>query len=438
VLACCILPAASAESGEKKALALELYDKGRYNEALPLLEELDGEGLADGPLLYRLYYCQRRVKSPDARKTQERARLQLEGEVSDSADLEAPFYLANVYRNLGRLTDMRNVAIETTGRVERGDLPQPDSGVGMFRLGKLYADQQREDRAVEWYSKAVERLKGGGGSPLPPYAAWAARYLAERAYDRKEFGEAAAYYSLLPSEEAVSLQELEKMAIAGIRAGLYGQAAEAWRRAERLDPSRADRSRYCAELSAAAEQLGGLPDLSPDGRPWSQLSQDDLQTILSQRAETIRDAMAEADRIDMLMRDLTASATESYGRTATVKKLENSFETVWGKMIPDEQARIDEARAVFVAASLEFAIKRYGLRETAFFGGFAALIFGNEEWDVASRLQGNVARADSSERMAEFKEQAEELIAAASDLLGEGQELSQLERTLKKLKKKMP
>ena len=209
-------------------------------------------------------------------------------------------------------------------------------------------------------------------------------------------------------------------------------------RSTRLDPARADRSRYCARLARAADQLGGLPDSTTEGRRWPELSQEELQTVLSGEAGRIRDALSEANRVDMLMRDLTASATESFGRTGAVKKLEKSFETVWGKMIPERQAEIDGARKLFVAAALEFAIKRYGLRETAFFGGYAPLIFGGEEWDVATRLQGNVARPDAEQRMAQFEGQAEELIAAAADILGEGRELSQLKRTLGRLQKKMP
>jgi tetratricopeptide (TPR) repeat protein len=435
---CCIFPASSAEEKESEARALELYGQGRYGDALPLLEELDRKGLADGPLLYRLYYCQRRLKAPDARQTQERARLQLESELGDATDLETPFYLANVYRNIGRLSDMRRVALEATGRVESGDLPRPESAVAMFQLGKLYADQEKETEAAKWYSRSIEGLTADGQTAMPPYAAWAARYLAERAQERGDHDEAAKYFGLLSPEGSDSIEDLEGMAIAAVRAGRYVQASEAWRRAERLDPARADRSRYCARLATAAGQLGGLPELTADGRQWRELSQEELQAILSGEAERVRDTLKQAIKVDMLMRDLTASATEALGRTGAVKKLENSFETVWGRMIPDRQAVLDGARALFVAASLEFAIKRYGLRETAFFGGYASLIFGREDWDLATRLHENMAHDDAEERASRFQEQADELIEAAEEILGQGKDLSKLKRNLGKVRKKMP
>jgi hypothetical protein len=437
LLACCIPPAASAEKSELEARALELYGQGRYGEALPLLEELDGEGLADGPLLYRLYYCRNHLKAPGARQTQERALVQLESELSEATDLETPFYLANVYRNVGRLTDMRRVASEATGRVESGDLPRPESAVGMFQLGKLYADQDDEESATEWYSGAIDGLVMDDRTQMPAYAAWAARYLADRAEARGDHEAAAEYHSLLSSDGSASGRDLEKAAVGAVRAGAYGRAAAAWRSAAALSPAQADRSRYCARLAEAAGQIGGLPELSPDGRPWKELSQEDLGAILSEKAGIIRNAFTEAHRIDMLMRELTATATESFGSSGAVRKMQRSFEKVWSEMIPDHQLTVDGAREYFVAASLEFAIRRYGLRETAFFGGYASLIFGNEEWDIAKRLDVNAAREDAEERKAQFGEQSEELIEAAGTILGEGQEHTKLKKTLQKLAKRI-
>jgi hypothetical protein len=438
IAACCILPAGAAEQNDKESLALELYDEGRYGEALELLQELDGDGLADGPLLYRLYYCQRSLKVPGARETQERARLRLEAEVIDSEDLETPFYLANVYRNIGRLTDMRRIAAEATERVESGELPAPQTAVGMFQLGKLYADQENETAAVEWYEKSIEGMKAGDKPAVPPYAAWAARYIADRAEARGDHDAATQYYALLSADGSTSIRDLEKTAVAAVKVGAYGRAAGAWRRAAALSPAQADRSRYCARLAESAGQLGGLPELSPDGKPWNELSKEELGAVLSGKAEIIRGAFAEANRIDMLMRDLMASAIEAVGNTGAAKKVQKGFVAIWVNMIPDQQARLDEARKDFVAASLEFAIKRYGLRETAFFGGYAPLIFGNEEWDIATRLQTNAARADAAARAAEFDEQVEELITAAEEILGEGRELTQLRRNLVKLQKRIP
>ena len=77
----------------------------------------------------------------------DRARLALETEVPSAETLDVPFYLANVYSNVARLTDMRRVSANATRHVENGDWPEPTDGIGRFRLGKLYADQQRTDES---------------------------------------------------------------------------------------------------------------------------------------------------------------------------------------------------------------------------------------------------------------------------------------------------
>jgi hypothetical protein len=60
--------------------------------------------------------------------------------MNDGADLEASFYLATGYENLGRKDKARDVVTATLARVETGEL-EAKTGVDRFRLGKLYADQ---------------------------------------------------------------------------------------------------------------------------------------------------------------------------------------------------------------------------------------------------------------------------------------------------------
>jgi tetratricopeptide (TPR) repeat protein len=109
VVICLGAGASGEDQASIRARALELYDAGRYAEAKSLFEQLDAAGPIDGTLLYRLYYCQRLANDDKARDTLDRARQQLEKDVATASDLEAPFYLANTYRNVGRLTDARNV-----------------------------------------------------------------------------------------------------------------------------------------------------------------------------------------------------------------------------------------------------------------------------------------------------------------------------------------
>src|SRR6185295_16680785 len=138
---------------EQKAIAL--YEQGRFAEARPLLEQLDASGAASGVVLYRLAYCQRKAQDAAAPSTEQRARERLERDFAGARDLEIPFYLVNVYQNQGQRDRARQVAAETTARLERGELPSPKSGLDQFRMAKLLADQGNDDGAATWYRKAV-------------------------------------------------------------------------------------------------------------------------------------------------------------------------------------------------------------------------------------------------------------------------------------------
>jgi tetratricopeptide (TPR) repeat protein len=431
LILCCIPAMPAAADEEQRELALKLYGEGRYEEALPLLQALDEAGEADGALLYRLYFCQRHVKNPAARKTQERARLQLEKDAADSTDLEAPFYLANAYRNIGRLTDMRRTATAATTRVERGELPEPATGVEMFRLGKLYADLDNEEQAAEWYAAALEALSDKTTDSAPPYAVWAARYLAERAQAAGETENAAKYLALLPMTGNEALPDLDKLAVASFRAGLYEKAKEAWLKAERLDPTDANRYRYCRSLAAQAEELGELPATAPDGRSWGELSKDELQTHMTEQVEAVREVVASARTSVELILGLSASAYEALEGSSLPDKLHEQLGNVRYYLVESLQADMDSFRPSFIAAASEFSLKRYGIRETAFFGGFAPIIFKSDQWKVRSQLVETVPAEEP------FGDMAEALMPRLRERLGESAEVKKLEKLISKIDRKI-
>ncbi len=355
VLALACVFAAFAQFGESDPAvveATELYDAARYTEARPLLERLDAEGRASGALLYRLYFCQRVAgDTAIAGQTLRRSVEALEQEVSGTTDLEVPFYLVNAYQNSGR--NGAGVAAAMTARVEAGEIPEPTTALDMFRLGKLYADQEQDEGARRWYARAVEAF-GRLERPHVPYLKWASRYLAEQAYRRNDFEEAAEFYETLLEHDGQSAADYDRLAGVHTRIGRYADAAAAWRKSGRLKPQDPDRPRYCAHLADRAASIGKLPTKAPSGQSWDEPTKEELEAILLEQSRAAREAVGSA-------RDATELKRKQR------KKL---------------QKTVDRAQGLFVAAALEYALRGHDIRATAFMGGYAPLIFRARDWEL--------------------------------------------------------
>ncbi len=346
--------AAPGESDPEIIEATELYDAARYDEARPIFERLDAEGRATGPLLYRLSYCQRVAGQTGAAGATLRRSVQaLEQEVLDTTDMEVPFYLVNAYQNSGRRPDGARVAAALTARVEAEEIPEPTTALNMFRLGKLYADQDQDEGARRWYSRAVEAF-GREERPHVPYLNWASRYLADQAYRRNDFEEAAEFYATLLERGGESAADYDRLASVNARVGRYADAAAAWRKSGQLKPQDPDRPRYCANLADRAASIGKLPSKSPSGQSWSEPTKEELEAILLEQSRTAREAIGSAREATTLKRKQR-------------KKL---------------QKTVDRAQGLFVAAALEYALRGHDIRATAFMGGYAPLIFRARDWEL--------------------------------------------------------
>ncbi len=336
---------------------MALYDAARYAEARTVMEQLDQRGEVDGPLLYRLFYCQRVANDPAATETLRRAIERLERESAESADLEAPFYLANAYANVNRREDMLRVAQAATRRLEAGSLPEPTAGIEQFRVGKLYADQGRTAEAERWYAAAVGSFGEEGSQGAAAYLRWAARYLAEASAQRDDLGEAERYYTVMLEASEPTMADLDRLAVIRGRLGLYAEAARAWRQAERVNPAEANRARYGYRLMEAAAALENLSAVAPDGRLWTQLTKQELESIMQAQAAEVRAVKQEAEQ-------------NPPGDDEQRKQL---------------QSRLDAARPVFFGAALEYVLQGHSIREAAFFGGYAPLIFKAKQWQIQPR-----------------------------------------------------
>lgn len=334
--------------------AIRLYDAGRYAESKPLLEQVVAAGNADGITRYRLYFCQRATDDPAQQQTLTQARALLEKEIVETQGFEVAFYLSNTYANLGLKAQVPRIAAEITGRLESGDIEAPTTAVEQFRLGKLYDDQDREREATPWFEKAVDGFEASGDATFRPYFEWGARWLATRAMDEERFEVAAKQFGRVGASGNATLDDFDKLGLASLIIGDYGSATKAWQRAVRLNPGNADRYRYGSALADLCRVTSDIP-ISPDGeRGWDEMSREELEQMLRQQAQVVREIKAEAEAIDVLTREQR-----------------QAFD-----------ARIVAARPLFVGAALESTRRGTNLREAAFFGGYALLIFHAREWQV--------------------------------------------------------
>ena len=360
-VAAAFLPATAADetTAELRQRALVLYDARSYSAALEIYQQLDVGGEAAGADLYRLYFCQRSTGDiQSARTTLGRALGRLEEEFESAPQLEVAFYLANAYRNVARLSDMRRVGEQSVRYVENGDWPEPTSGRDMFVLGKLYADLERSAEAARWYNAALETRGGDdrtdGGEA---YVEWASRYLAETAFENGDYDSASRHFQTLLADRSGSFEDHDRLAISLARTTQYEAAAIAWGKTIIADPGRGDRPRYSGRLAFAASKMEELPVNAPDGRPWNELTRAELEAVLLEQAEIVRSARIEVQDTDGM------------------KKRR------WNALVK----QVGLARPVFVAAGLEYALQGHPIRETAFSSGYAPLIFRDSEWKVPYR-----------------------------------------------------
>jgi len=333
--------------------AVRLYDTGRYGEARPLLEKLVAAGDADGITHYRLFFCQRAAGDPAHKQTLDRARTLLEEEVESASGFESAFYLSNTYANLGLSAEAQRLAGEVLSRLESKSIEEPTQPVEQFRLGKLYADQKRDRDAQAWFEKAVDGFEAGGDAGYQAYFEWGARWLGNRAMTEERYEDAAKQFTRLGKSS--THDDLDKLGLASLMVGKYQASSAAWQRAVVLNPGNANTYRYGSALAQLCKSNGEIP-ISPDEeRAWEELTDEELNQLLTDKVAIVREIKADSE---------AEQALDPEKRT-------------------EFNQRLAAARSVFVGAALESVRRGTNLREAAFFGGYAPLIFHPRDWEIA-------------------------------------------------------
>jgi tetratricopeptide (TPR) repeat protein len=343
------LAVAADDLAPVKEQAVRLYDQGKYGEALKTLVDLDTARALDGPLLYRLFFCQKAVGDDDtARKSLERAQVALEDELGAKASLEAAFYLANTYTNLGRASDAKRVSQEATTKLDKGSIAAPKSAIGLFQVGKLYQDQGRQVEATTYYEKALDSFDLTDGRYVGN-ARWALRFLGNNAFAKPDFAASEKAFARLAEIGGADQADWETLASARVRLGRYQPAAEAWKAVVKMNPGDADDARYAARLADTAAAIAPLPPSAPGGRAFTAMSQTELEAFMKAQSQAALAAQTQVSD---------------------------------PKLLAETATKLLETRKVFVAACLEYAVRRYGIRETAFREGYAVLIFQDRAWEL--------------------------------------------------------
>jgi len=161
----------------------------------------------------------------------------------------------------------------------------------------------------------------------------------------------------LASAGDASVEDLDRWAVASIRRLDYHTAAMAWYRALRVNPATGIRYQYAAQLATQGKAIQPLPDQGPDGRAWGDWSRAELETLLREKSTIASETLAAAAEPETLER-------------AESRKM---------------QATIDKAHKLFVAAAIEYTLRGYPIRETAFQTGYAPMIFNVNRWSIQSR-----------------------------------------------------
>jgi tetratricopeptide (TPR) repeat protein len=364
VFAVVVIGISAVDLGPAKEKAVRAYDQGNYEEARKGLVELDAAGALNGPLLYRLFFCEKATDhDDDARKALDRARAALEKELAASASLEVAFYLANAYTNLGRAPEARQVAHDMTVKIDSGAYVPPKTAIALFQTGKLYQDQNRQDQASAFYAKAVDAFELADGRYVGS-ARWALRYLGNNAFARADFATAEKYLARLTALPGAEAADWDALAAARARLGKYAPAAAAWKASVKLDQAHADDARYAARLAETAAVIAPLPEGAPGGAAFRSMGQADLETFLKSQSEAVTASKAK-----------TTAAMQPEKEGAPPRSLDPKLRT-------ETVEALLATRRLFVAAALEYGLRGYGIRETAFREGYAVLVFQDTAWEL--------------------------------------------------------
>jgi tetratricopeptide (TPR) repeat protein len=277
--------------------AMLLYNQGKYEEALPLLEKALEASPDDGRLQYQIGYCREAVqKDAEARqRAWKTAEPLLEAEVGreDGATLERLYYLTAINAFQGDSDRMVQFARQGVERFEKGPNPNALTGEDWFRLGRMRDFLQEASEAEAAYRRAVSAFDRVPAQN-PAYHALALVRVADLDFEAGRLAAAGEAYdralALLPGTNQV---RPFRHALALVALGRFEAAAGRFEDARRPplddpDPEILNEAQYGADLARKARAVEPLDDKDADGTPIAGLPPEMLTERLKAAAAALR------------------------------------------------------------------------------------------------------------------------------------------------------
>ena len=322
---------AASEAQKAAQEGAQLYDRGDYDAALPLLEKAAEKGLKDGQLFYQLAYVyDRKGDKEKARAAREKAAPLLEKQAaSEKGTLEDSYYLTALYLNLQRSADMRKAAqagIEKFGK--RSDL----GGADLFRLARLYQFAGNAALSASTYRKSVDAM-AAEKDPNPILYSLALTADAGSDIQARRYGDAARKLEQAEMLTPKSPPPPFQLALMELGAGRFAEAQARFSRVQ--DEATATEAQYGTDVAAHLGRCGGRLESAPGGKPFQEMSNDEVQEALGAAATAYREAKGAAGA---------------------------------------EPAKIEEAEKLFFSLAAEWMLRGNSLREISLSGNYADLI----------------------------------------------------------------
>jgi tetratricopeptide (TPR) repeat protein len=269
-----------------------LYNAGKYQEALPLLEA-KAASQRSGTLLYEIGYAKGAAGGGDSAEqkkqmwSQAEPLLESEIAVPGGATLDRLYYLTVINYENGNQDAVHKYGQQAIDQIEKGPDAQHLSGEDWFRLGRLHEILGQSSEAEAAHRRAVSAFRDKP-AVNPTYQALALVAVGGHDFEGHRFKDAAAEFSqaltLVPNLAQVHPYTY---ALSLLGAGRFADAATVF--GNDRDAETMTDSQYGADLAKKILEVGGVDEKDDDGVPIDGMNHDELDKRIREAGKAVRD-----------------------------------------------------------------------------------------------------------------------------------------------------